>query len=71
MDDEYVTMAEAQRILGISRQKIWRMVKDGELAAYQDPKDKRKKLVRRNDIDEVGRVRPLDRRRKAATGESQ
>jgi hypothetical protein len=36
---------------GISRQKVWRLVQQGRLAAYEDPKDGRISLVRPEDLD--------------------
>jgi hypothetical protein len=56
---------------GISRQKVWRLVQRGRLAAYEDPKDGRISLVRPEDLDalqgteqgsrdEGGALRPVD-----------
>jgi hypothetical protein len=56
---------------GISRQKVWRLVHQGRLAAYEDPKDGRISLVRPEDLDalrgteqgsrdERGGLRPMD-----------
>lgn len=56
---------------GISRQKVWRLVQQGRLAAYEDPKDGRISLVRPEDLDvlqgaehggrdEGGGLRPMD-----------
>ena len=36
---------------GISRQKVWRLVQQGKLAAYEDPKDGLISLVRPEDLD--------------------
>ena len=36
---------------GISRQKVWRLVQQGRLAAYEDPKNGRISLVRPEDLD--------------------
>jgi excisionase family DNA binding protein len=59
MDDEYVTMREAQEILGVSNFTIWQMVKDGRLAAYQSGTDRRKKLVRRSDLAALKEPKPI------------
>lgn len=64
MDDVFVTMREAAEILGVSNQKIWRLVRDGDLTAYANPRDRRYKLIRRTDLDALMEVRPLDGRRK-------
>jgi hypothetical protein len=56
---------------GISRQKVWRLVQQGRLAAYENPKDGRISLVRPEDLDvlqgaehggrdERGGLRPMD-----------
>ncbi len=68
MADEYVTMREAQEILGVSNYTIWRMVRDGRLEAYQSGTDRRKKLVRRSDLDAIRQIEPIseEQRGKAA-----
>jgi excisionase family DNA binding protein len=48
-----VTMKEAAQLLGVSNAKLWRMVRDGVLLAYQNPLDRREKLIRRADIDHL------------------
>jgi excisionase family DNA binding protein len=40
-----VTVAEAAARLGVSRQKVWALVKEGVLEARQNPLDKRQKLI--------------------------
>ncbi len=57
--DEFVSMREAQEILGVSNFTIWRMVRDGELAAYQSRTDRRKKLVRRSDLEALRQPAPI------------
>ncbi|MDP9357790.1 MAG: helix-turn-helix domain-containing protein [Chloroflexota bacterium] len=58
-DEEFVSMREAQEILGVSNFTIWRMVRDGELPAYQSRTDRRKKLVRRSDLDALRHPEPI------------
>lgn len=67
MSDDFVTMKEAQDELGVSSYTIWRMVRDGELTAYQSSIDRRRKMIRRADLDALRELRPIDRRTKAAT----
>ena len=67
MDAEFVTMREAQEELGVSNYTIWRMVREGELTAYQSLLDRRRKMIRRADLDKLRELRPIDRRTKAAT----
>lgn len=51
--DKYVTVAQAQVMLGISKTKIARMITDGELVAVRHPLDKRVKLIKRADIERL------------------
>jgi excisionase family DNA binding protein len=55
---EYMTMREAQAALGVSNHTIWRMVKDGRLTVYTTDIDRRKKLVKRADVERLKKVRP-------------
>jgi excisionase family DNA binding protein len=48
-----VTMREAAALLGISNTKIWRLVRDGVLTATINPLDRREKLIRREDIEQL------------------
>ena len=58
-DETFVTMREAQDVLGVSSFTIWRMVRDGELTAYQSRTDRRKKLIRRADLEALKRPMPI------------
>ena len=67
MSDEFVPMKVAREILGVSNFTIWQMVKDGRLVAYESQTDRRKKLIRRSDLDSLMRPgQPLDEAKKAA-----
>jgi len=68
-ENEFVTMAEARAILGVSNYTIWRMVREGELTAYQSAVDRRRKMIRRADLASLRELRPVDRRKKATTHE--
>jgi excisionase family DNA binding protein len=48
---DLITLTEARRILGVSRMKVWRLVKDGTLTAISNPLDKRQKLVHRLEVE--------------------
>ncbi|HYP53614.1 MAG TPA: helix-turn-helix domain-containing protein [Pyrinomonadaceae bacterium] len=50
-------MSEAMQLLGVSRTKIWRMVKAGVLRATIDPLDNRVKLVNRTEVETLLRTR--------------
>lgn len=54
---EYLTMEEARQHLGVSRTKMWQLVKDNGLAVYSDI-DKRKRLVRKDDIEKLRQPQP-------------
>jgi len=51
VDDEYLTVQEAADNLGVSRFTVWRLIRDEELTAYQSSVDRRRKLVRRADVE--------------------
>lgn len=52
-ESEHITVAEAQKLLGVSHTKIWKLIKDGELQAYKSPLNKRVKLVKREDVERL------------------
>jgi len=60
VSDDYVTMREAQEILGVSNFTVWQMVKTGRLTAYRSGTDRRKKLVRRADLTALQQPQPID-----------
>ena len=54
-----MTVKEAADYLGVSRFKMARLIRDGEIATFVTPLDRRRKLIRRTDLDELRvRVRP-------------
>ena len=57
---EFVTMTEAQEILGVSRFKIWQLVKEGTLPTFRSDLDRREKLIRRSELDALRRPRSAD-----------
>ena len=64
--EETVTITEAARRLGVSRNKVGTMVRDGQLTAWQNPLDKRERLIPLQSIEELRaggsaahRLRPL------------
>jgi hypothetical protein len=48
---ELLTLREAETLLGVSHQKMTNLVKDGVLVTFSSPLDRRKKLVRKADVD--------------------
>ena len=57
--DDYLTLMQAAEYSRVSRVKLWRMVKDGRLPAYENPRDRRSKLVKRAELDAALRPVPL------------
>lgn len=47
---DYLTAGEARELLQVSKPTFSRMLRDGRLVAYRDPRDKRLTLVRRADV---------------------
>lgn len=50
-NQDLVTLGEAAELLGVSRFKIGRLIRDGLLVAFRSPLDARAKLVRRADLE--------------------
>ena len=51
MHDEYMSLTEAQLFLGISKIKTTKLVKEVGLELYSDPLDKRKKMLKKSEIE--------------------
>ena len=60
MREEFFTLQQAAQHAGVTRVTIWRMVKEGRLRAYADPRDRRVKLIRRDELEAALRPIPLD-----------
>ncbi len=55
---DVMTVQEAATYLGVSRFKLARLIRDGELRAYVTPLDKRRRLIKRADLDALkGNIR--------------
>ena len=65
MDGEFVNFVEAARRLEVSRMLISRRVSSGLLDAFEDPRDRRQRLVRATDLDAMKLLRPLRRKEPA------
>ncbi len=48
---EMLTVQEAAEYLGVSRFKLARLIRDGELVTYTTPLDRRQRLLRLSDLD--------------------
>lgn len=60
MEEQFVTMKEAQEILNVSNYTMWKMVRDGRVKAYQSDVDRRRKLIRRADLEDLKQARPIE-----------
>jgi excisionase family DNA binding protein len=52
---DYITVAQAREMLGVSRSKMAKMLKDGELKYEHYTLDKREKHIRRADVERLMR----------------
>lgn len=50
---DFLTVQEAAEYLGASRFKVARLIGDGLLDTFTTPLDKRRRLVRREDLDRL------------------
>jgi excisionase family DNA binding protein len=51
--EEYLTVLAAAEYLGVSRDKVSRMINSGQLTAKIDALDSRQKLITRAQLDEI------------------
>ncbi len=54
----YLTLAEARARLGVAKATITRMVNDGRLPTFDHPRDKRVRLVKIEDVEQLAQPRP-------------
>jgi excisionase family DNA binding protein len=52
-DPQYVTVQIAAETLGVSRRRIWDLIRQGSIEAIQNPLDKREKLIPQSEIDRL------------------
>jgi predicted DNA-binding transcriptional regulator AlpA len=51
--DELIALSQAMNLLRVSRTKIWRLVKEGQLDAIVNPLDKREKLFSKSQVESL------------------
>jgi excisionase family DNA binding protein len=51
MPEEFMTLTAAAEALDVSRFKVSRLIRDGELQAFVSPLDRRQRLVKRSDVE--------------------
>src|SRR5215208_4952741 len=54
----YMTMAQAQAVLGISKPTLQRMVRAGGLTAFRDQRNRRVRLVKAEDVERLAQPVP-------------
>jgi excisionase family DNA binding protein len=59
---DYLTVAEAQELLGVTKRKIAQLIEDGLLPTEPNPFDKRSKLIRRADVEALQAKQPAKKR---------
>jgi excisionase family DNA binding protein len=56
---DYLTVQEAAEVLGVTRFTVSRLVREGVLASYVSPLNRRQKLVKRDDIEALREPVPV------------
>jgi excisionase family DNA binding protein len=56
----YLTLGRAGSRLGVSRSTAIRMTQDGRLPTYRDPRDKRVRLAKVEDVERLARPVPAE-----------
>ena len=51
MEGDYLTVAQGREYLGISRTKMWLLLREGAFPVYANPLNGRTKLIRKADLD--------------------
>ena len=64
-DNEWIGAKEALGILGVSRARLYQLIDEGKVTAYQSPAVRRFRF-KRSEIEALARPRPVERRGKAA-----
>lgn len=58
-----ITLGEARERLGVSKVTMARLVKEGRFTVYDNPLDRRQKLVDENEVKDAARPRPAQQKR--------
>ena len=56
----YMTLGQAEAALGISRATVRRIVLSGQLRTYEDPRNRRVRLVMVDDVERLARPVPVE-----------
>lgn len=66
-ESELIGITAAAALAGVSPDLLRRRIHAGELAGFDDGRDKRRLLVRRSELAAMTRIRPTQRRRTPET----
>ena len=58
----FVSFADAMRQLGVERHTFARRLRERGVPVYESPQDRRKRLIRAADLEELGRPQHVGRR---------
>ena len=64
-ESEWIGAKEARELLGISRARLYQLIDEGKLTAYQSPAVRRFRF-KRSEVEALARPRPVERRGKVA-----
>lgn len=59
-DEGLLTVTQAAKLLGVTRGRVLEMIKTEQLAVKTSPLDRRLKLVRRQDVEALRRLDPVE-----------
>jgi excisionase family DNA binding protein len=57
---DFLTLTDAARYLGVSRQTLWRRIREGVIPVHVSEFNRRERLVKRADLDRVRTPRTIE-----------
>ena len=57
----FIRLTDAAEEFGVSRVKLSNLIKEGRLTTYEDPRDKRVRLLNKEELEKFFRIRPEER----------
>lgn len=57
---DFLTLTEAARYLGVSRQTLWRRIREGVLPVHASEINRRERLVKRANLDRIRAPRTIE-----------
>jgi hypothetical protein len=63
----FISLRDAATAAGIHRVSLWKRLRESGIAVYRDPRDRRRRLLRRTDAEQLfGRPQRIGQRKEAA-----